>query len=203
MYSINPIIIVTDEDLVNLYRGKQDQHAFDDLCKRYTVPLFRYSMSFVRNKDDAEEIVQQTFIKVWKHLSRFDETKKFSVWIYTIARRTALDELKKKRPVSFSEMSKSEDDIPFADTLEDGTQSIIANLQNLREVGAFEEIVKKLSEDKAEIVFLKLYEDMTFEEIGEMTGRPMNTVKSVYRRALEIVRKELEEVYHITAPKTL
>lgn len=201
MYSIDTI--VKDEDLVKLYREKGDARAFDDLCKRYTVPLFRYGMSFVRNKDDAEEIVQQTFIKVWKHLRRFDETKKFSVWIYTIARRTALDELKKKRPISFSEMNKGEDDTPFEDTLEDISQSIVVNLQNLREVSAFEEIVKKLSEDKAEIIFLKLYEDMTFEEIGEMTGRPMNTVKSVYRRALDIVRKELEEVYHITAPKAL
>ena len=68
-------------------------------------------------------------------------------------------------------------------------------------MSAFEEIVQKLDEDKAEILFLKLYEDLTFEEIGDLTGRPMNTVKSVYRRALEFVRKELVETYHINAPK--
>ncbi len=193
-------IFIKDEELAAVYVKEHSSKVFEELCKRYTVVLFRYSMSFVRNRDDAEEIVQKTFIKVWKNIHTFDITKKFSVWIYVIARRTALDELKKKRAFSFSELT-GEESLPFEETLESTLPTIERELQNLKNVSAFEEIVQKLDEDKAEILFLKLYEDLTFEEIGDLTGRPMNTVKSVYRRALEFVRKELVETYHINAPK--
>ena len=74
-------------------------------------------------------------------------------------------------------------------------------LESTREVNAFEQVLATLSPEKSEIVFLKLYEDMTFEEISLLVDRPMNTVKSIYRRALEVVKKELEEKYHINAPK--
>ena len=189
-----------DEYLVKNYLDSGESVFFEVLCKRYTAPLFRYSMSFVRNKDEAEEIVQKTFIKIWKNLKTFDSEKKFSVWAYTITRRTAFDELKKRKTYAFSELTVGEG-MSFEDTLEDISVSIEKSLQNLKDVNAFEEILSKMSEDKAEIVFLKLYEDMTFEEIGEMTGRPMNTVKSIYRRTLEEVRKRLVEDYQISAPK--
>ena len=202
--SIEPMysneIFVKDEELVSLYVKERNGKAFEDLCKRYTALLYRYSMSFVRNRDDAEDIVQKTFIKVWKNIHTFDVSKKFSVWIYVIARRTALDEIKKKRAFSFSELS-GEENTPFEETLESGLPSIERELQNLKNVNAFEEILKKMDEDKAEILFLKLYEDLTFEEIGELTERPMNTVKSIYRRSLLLVQKELVDTYHINAPK--
>ena len=198
MYSSE--IFVKDEELASLYIKGGNNKAFEDLCKRYTVALFRYSMSFVRNKDEAEDIVQKTFIKVWKNIHTFDTRKKFSVWIYVIARRTALDELKKRRTFSFSELS-GEDSLPFEETLPSTLPTIERELQSLKNINAFEEILKKMEEGKAEILFLKLYEDLTFEEIGELTGRPMNTVKSVYRRSIEFVKKELVETYSISAPK--
>lgn len=190
----------TDEDLVELYRKESHADAFEELCKRYTVPLYRFSVSFMRTGDDAEDVVQKTFIKMWKNLHTFDSSKKFSVWIYTIARRTALDEIKKRKTLSFSSLSR-EDELPFEETVEDVQAFTEESLANLRDVNAFEEILKTLPPEKAEIIFLKLYEDMTFEEIGEMTGRPMNTVKSVYRRSMEMVRNVLEEKYHVSAPK--
>ena len=137
-----------------------------------------------------------SFVKMWKSLRTFDTEKKFSVWMYTIARRTALDELRKRKIYLFSALSE-EGETSFEDTLKDETAFTEKKLEDLRDVDAFETILKNMSEDKAEIIFLKLYEDMTFEEIAEATGRPMNTVKSVYRRALENVRKELVDTFHV------
>jgi RNA polymerase sigma-70 factor (ECF subfamily) len=199
MYSL--VSTKTDEELVECFLMKQDTQSFEEICARYTAPLYRYAFSFVRNKDEAEDIVQQTFIKVWRKMRTFDMTKKFSVWIYTIARRTALDDLKKRKNISFSHMSGDEEDMPFEETLLDTSAGIIEKLESLREVDAFELIISAMPEEKSEIIFLKLYEDMTFEEIAETVGRPMNTVKSVYRRSLEIVKEELEKKYHIIAPK--
>lgn len=200
MYSFN--LQEKDEGLVRQYVESANRDSFEELCRRYIVPLYRYSMTFVKNKDEAEDIVQQTFIKMWKNIRTFDQNKKFSVWIYTIARRTALDELKKKRFFPFSQLSK-EEDLPFEDTLADPAAFTERMLESVRDVDAFEQILNGMPQDKSEILFLKLYEDMTFDEISVTVGRPMNTVKSIYRRSLEVVRTELEQKYNVVAPKVV
>ena len=199
-HMLNITFTKSDEELVSRYLADGHKESFELLCNRYTVPMYRFAMSFVKNKDEAEDIVQKTFIKMWKHIHTFDVSKKFSVWLYTIARRTALDELKKRKTFSFSSMSY-EEDLPFDETLADPSAFTEKMLESTREVNAFEQVLATLSPEKSEIVFLKLYEDMTFEEISLLVDRPMNTVKSIYRRALEVVKKELEEKYHINAPK--
>lgn len=195
----NDLTALRDEELVSLYKDERSALAFEELCARYTVPLYRFSYTFAKERDLSEDIVQQTFVKMWKALSSFDTSKKFSVWVYTIARRTAIDELRKKKAFVFSALS-DDDSVPFEETLKDDSAFTEQKFEELRDVDAFETVLKKLPEQKAEIIFLKLYEDMTFEEIAEALGKPMNTVKSAYRRTLLEIREELVTVYHVSYP---
>ena len=78
-----------------------DGAAFEVLVRKYLKPLYRFVFSLVGDAQTAEDIVQETFIKTWKRASTFDRHKHFKTWIYTIARNTAVDFLKKKKNIQF------------------------------------------------------------------------------------------------------
>ena len=98
-----------DEKLVTLYL-QGDQTAFEILVKRYTTPIYNFVGQFVGYGATAEDIVQETFIKVWKSLKKFDQTKKYKPWLYRIARNTAFDYLRKhKKEFSLEVLDEKED----------------------------------------------------------------------------------------------
>ena len=90
----------TDNELVKDYlEGKEN--VFEILVKRYTRPLYSFVWRLCGNKESSEDIVQETFLKVWKNIKQFDHSKSFKVWIYTIARNSTYDFLRKKKLVMF------------------------------------------------------------------------------------------------------
>src|SRR3989344_2340755 len=91
----------TDEKLVQMYlRG--GEKALEELVRRYLPLIYSFSRRYSGNTDNASDIVQEVFIKAWKNLKIFDQNKSFKTWIFTIAKNTALDWLKKKNAVPFS-----------------------------------------------------------------------------------------------------
>jgi len=96
-------MINSDEQLVGDYL-KGDEKSLEILIKRYLGPIYGFVFRFVGNREDAEEIVQKVFIKVWWNLKKFKQDKNFKTWIFAIAKNTALDFLRKKKVVQvFSE----------------------------------------------------------------------------------------------------
>lgn len=182
----------TDEQLAEACRNL-DHRAFQVLMERYMQPIFNFIRQYAKSTEEVEDIVQDTFFKVWKYISRYSKGKMFRPWLYTIARNTALDHLKKRRAYAFSELDDEGGDLNFADTLED-TEPLPPKI--------FEDaaLAKKLNErmalihpDYRTIITLHYKDEMTFDEIGEVLGKPMNTVKSWHRRALIELRKLLTE----------
>ena len=91
----------TDEQLTAKYL-KKDEKALEELVKRYLPLIFGFVKKYTGNQDNASDITQEVFVKVWKNIKSFDQTKSFRTWIFTIAKRTAFDHLKKRKTVSFS-----------------------------------------------------------------------------------------------------
>lgn len=177
----------TDAQLIDASRHGDDT-ALPSLIRRYLGQVHGFVRRVVGDDDDAQDVTQEAFVKIWKNLDIFDERKKFLPWALTIAKRTSLDFLKKKKTIPFSRfdgddgLNAIEDSIP--DTAPLPPEILDRKDADLLLLAALE----KLSPASQEILTLHHREDLTFEEIAEVMEEPMNTVKSRYRRAILLLR---------------
>lgn len=146
----------------------------NDIVKKYLTPVYSFVFRLVQDKDLAEDITQETFIKVWK---KIDEKQNVRAFLFTVARNLAFDHFRKDKVEYFDDEMEVPDTGPLAPEILDN-----------------EEIIKKIEHKYLEIIMLHDIEDMTFEEIAEIVGRPMNTVKSQYRRALHDLHQKYKHL---------
>jgi len=178
----------TDEELILLCK-QGDDTAFTELMRRYIKPIYNFIRQYIKAEADAEDITQDALFKAWKHAKKFKAGNTFKSWIYTIARNTALDHLKKKKAIRFSELDNREDDTEFSDTLHD-TEPLPPELFERKEiVEELRNVLTILHPDHRAIMLMYYHEDMTFEEISKTIDIPMNTVKSWHRRSLIKMRE--------------
>jgi len=166
-----------------------DEEAFKELVLKYTLAIFNYSIRFV-GYDYASDITQDVFIKVWKNIKKFDYTKaSFKTWIFTIARNTITDYLRKKKMITFSSLDKEEES--FADNIEDEVALPDEVLIKLEDNEFLNKLLGEIPINYKEVLILYYQEDMTFKEIGKLINKPLNTVKSYHHRALIILRDKI------------
>jgi len=177
----------TDEQLVALCK-KGDELAFQDLMNRYVGQVFNFLRQYTRGSEDTEDIAQDTFFKAWRHIKKFETGRQFRPWLFTIARNTALDFIKKRKAVNFSDLDDAETEISFADTLADPEPLPPEIFENAELANILSANLKLLHPDHVAVLTLHYREDMTFDEIAIVMNRPMNTVKSWHRRAVERLR---------------
>ncbi len=160
--------------------------AFPELVQRYQTRLLNFIYRTIGDRDRAEDLVQETFIRVYRHLHRFDQSKKFSTWIYTIASNLAKNELRNRsrnplvlfqtikknweadhRPLQWEDTSYRPDDL--------------YRKRHLRDL--VEKAIEQLPEHHRVVFVLREMEGKTYEEISEITGVNLGTVKSRLNRA--------------------
>src|SRR5438093_9673258 len=163
-----------------------DQRAFGELVRRYDNRLLNFVYRTVGDRERAQDLVQETFVRVYRHLARFDQSKKFSTWIYTIASNLAKNELRNRsrnplvlfqtikknweadhRPLQFEDPQNRPDDLYRKRHLKD----------------AVDECVHRLPEHHREVFVLRELEGKSYQEIAEITGCNLGTVKSRLNRA--------------------
>ena len=186
----------SDEEIIALYKNGKEE-ALKILIDRHTSSIYNFTVYLV-GKNNAPDIVQETFIKVWKNLLKFDIKKaSFKTWIFAITKNTATDFLRKKKSLLFSDIKREDDDkddnsfyekIPNESLLPDEA------LQKLQDSEFLKKILKKLSTHHKIILLLHYQEDMTFEEISKILNKPLNTVKSQHHRAIIELRKLLNNI---------
>jgi len=164
------------------------------LVNRYVSLVYNLIVRLVGDRREAEDLTQETFMKMWKALSRFDTEKNFKTWIFAIARNTAIDYLRKKKPILFSRLNSENDEgeTRFEDNLADDAILADEAFDRKQSVGALEKAMQTLSLDERVIIILHESDEMTFEEIADVMSKPMNTIKSRYRRALQKLRGVIE-----------
>ena len=182
----------SDEELAQKCK-KLDEYAFQELTKRYIRAIFNFVRRYAQSEEIAEDITQDTFFKVWKNIKQYKRGMRFRPWLYTIARNTALDHIKKKKATVFSDLDDDENDLAFSDTLEDQgpLQTEAFDLTVMKEV--LTDTVSRLHPDHQTVITLHYQEELTFDEIAKIMKRPMNTVKSWHRRALIQLRELLKD----------
>jgi RNA polymerase sigma-70 factor (ECF subfamily) len=174
-----------DAALVTAYLGGEER-AFDELVARYQTRLLNFIYRTIGDRERGEDLVQEVFVRVYRHMHRFDRSKKFSTWIYTIASNLAKNELRNRarNPLVLFQAIKQnwqDDDRPvqFEDTA--SRPDDLFRKRHLREL--VEDAVTKLPGHHRQVFVLRELEGKSYEEIAEITACNLGTVKSRLNRA--------------------
>jgi RNA polymerase sigma-70 factor (ECF subfamily) len=176
---------LTDHDLVKGYLAG-DMRAFDAIVERYQGRLLNFVYRIVTDRERAEDLVQEVFIRVHRHLARFDRSKKFSTWIYTIASNLAKNELRNRSRnplVLFTSITQGWEDEERPLEFEDPTARPDDQFRKRHVRQMVEESVAALPEHHREVFVLRELEGRSYEEISEITHCNLGTVKSRLNRA--------------------
>ena len=180
-----PLSEVTDNELVARFLDGNGL-AFPELVRRYQSRLLNFIYRTIGDRDRAEDLVQETFIRVYRHLHRFDQTKKFSTWIYTISSNLAKNELRNRSRnplVLFQTIKKNweADHRPLQWEDPAYRPDDLFRKRHLRDM--VEKAVEQLPEHHRTVFVLREMEGKTYEEISDITGVYLGTVKSRLNRA--------------------
>ena len=177
-----------DEEIIALYKDGNEE-IFKELVEKYTGPIFNFTVRFV-GRSEADDITQDIFIKIWKNLKKFNSEKaSLKTWIFTIAKNTITDFLRKKKNLVFSDLESDTEN--FSEKIPDEKLLPIEILQKLQDIELLNNKLDQLEASQKTILVLRYQEEMTFSEIGQILGKPLNTVKSHHHRAILELRKML------------
>jgi RNA polymerase sigma-70 factor (ECF subfamily) len=188
------LIHSTDHELVTFARTGSEK-AYRELLDRYQRPVFSLIYRMVRDRELAEDLAQETFVKVFNNLEKYNPKYKFSSWIFKIGSNLAIDTLRKKEPKTVSldgsRYARTDDEvaatrISVASHDEDPEQLLLA-----KELGAeIESAIGSLRAEYRTAILLRHVEGRAYEEIAEIMEVPLGTVKTYIHRA----RSELREL---------
>lgn len=183
---------ISDEELVQRHLAG-DSAAFSNLMRSSISAIYNFVRPYVDSNDEAEDVVQDSFLKAWKNIKKFNRNKKWKPWIFAIARNTALDYLKKRKAVPFSGMDDPDDTTPFSDTIADTEPLATEIFEQSQDANRLASAISLLRKERSSVIMLHYHQELTFDEIAAILGAPMNTVKSWHRRALMQLKNSLND----------
>lgn len=173
----------SDRQLIDDYL-QGNQLALDSLIKEHFQGIYRFIFYYVNNQLVAEDLTQEVFLKVWRNLKKYQPEKKFSSWLLTIAKNTALDYLKKKKELVWSDFEDQDGNNFLTDSLIDPEPLPNIILEQAETKQLITNALADLSAPDRAIILLYYKEQLNLREIAETLVEPLNTVKSRYRRGL-------------------
>lgn len=185
-----------DEVLMLAFKAG-DARAFEQLVQRHRAAVFNFLLRLLGDRARAEDLLQETWLKVVRSAPSYEKKAKFTTWVYTIARNLCVDQSRRDRHRAAASLDATPDNDEgrsLGERLPDArpTPERAAHGLQLRE--AIEVALKKIPEEQREVFLLREYAGVPFKEIAEVTGVPENTVKSRMRYALEGLRRVLQEL---------
>jgi len=188
----------SDKQLVGLCR-RGDERAARELVERFQRPVFSIVFRMVRDREKAEDLTQETFVRTFNNLDRYDRSYKFSSWLFKIAYNLTVDHLRKKELRTIS--IHGSPDAVTADqqeatsvTLESGQEAPDARIESLELAGQLEEAIGKLRAEYRTAILLRHVEGRAYEEIAEIMDIPLGTVKTYIFRARRQLREDLSDL---------
>ncbi|MFA6324863.1 MAG: RNA polymerase sigma factor [Candidatus Paceibacterota bacterium] len=184
-----------DEQIITEYLSSNKEEVFRFLLNKYDKHAYNFVRQMVVNNNDAEDITQEVFIKIWKNLKKYKNGQNFKTWFFTIAKNTTIDFLRKKKSIVFSDLESKTNEIGEGDSF-DFSETIESNellpdeiIQKIQDREYLNKLLSQISTIYKTILLLHYQEEMTFEEIGKILDKPLNTVKSYHRRAIIKLRE--------------
>lgn len=170
------------------------QEAYQRLLEEYQRPVFSIIVRMVRDAGLAEDLTQETFLKAFRSLDSFDQSRKFSSWLFSIAHNTTIDHLRRRQlpTVSLDSAGESEDGAGLAFLAVAPDSSPEETLTHHDLAAALEQALAGLRPEYAEVLVLRFQQGMSYEEISEVTGLVLGTVKTHIYRGRKALATALE-----------
>ena len=179
----------TDEELIARFQDG-DTYAFDQLVRRYKDPLLNFIFRFIGDLNESEDIVQDTFYRVYKNKHYYKEVAKFSTWIYTIAGNLAKTELRKRKRrkiFSINKETQSEKEFELPDPERDPEEEVSSTITEKHIYKAIRNLPPKFRQ----VIILRDVQGFSYEEISSIINVPLGTVKSRVNRARLRLQEDL------------
>lgn len=180
----------SDEELIANYL-EGDEKALVILIERYLKPIYSFTCRLVGDRREAEDVTQEVFIKVWRNLKKFKPGYKFKTWVFSIAKNSSFDFLRKKKAIPFSILEDEDGKSSFLDKLVDSAPLASEIIERKDIAKILTSALEKISPKYRTVLFLRYNDHFTFREIAESIGEPLHTVKSRHRRAIIVLKKLL------------
>ncbi|MEA2029994.1 MAG: sigma-70 family RNA polymerase sigma factor [candidate division Zixibacteria bacterium] len=186
--------MVQDKDASSIEQAlKGDQNAYRDLTNRHRVAIFHIILKIVRDRETADDLVQEAFMKAFSSLASYRPEYRFSTWLYKIAANCSIDFLRKKRIKALSldqpineNSDRREYDIP--DYSFHPERDLVRKEQRF----SIKEAIKSLPDKYREVIIYRHQDDKSYEEIADLLSIPLGTVKARIFRARELLKKKLK-----------
>jgi len=191
--SLKKAAAVADGELVaRAIAGREE--GFEELVRRYQRPIVAYVYRMVGDYDAALDLTQEVFIKVYGSLERYRPEFKFSTWIYRIAHNAAIDHLRRMGGMRTEELeTEGEGGRTYEKPLASSAPTPEQESERRERRAEIEEVVQALAPAYRELIVLRHAHDLSYDEIAEVTGLPLGTVKNRIFRAREAMRAHLVE----------
>jgi RNA polymerase sigma-70 factor (ECF subfamily) len=174
---------------------RHDAGLLDELIVRYQHRLLRYLLYLTSNRETAEDLFQEVWMRVLTRGSQFNGKARFETWLFTIARNMVIDLRRKRTMSSLDELFEggSDDDRPMSFEICDGEPTPFDRFANLEDRERIAEALLKLDTLYREVLVLRFHEDLSLDEIAKVTRSPLSTVKSRLYRGMATMKSKLEE----------
>jgi RNA polymerase sigma-70 factor, ECF subfamily len=172
---------------------KQNPELLDHLIELYQHRLLRYLLFLTGKREVAEDLFQETWMRVLLRGAQYNGKARFDTWLFTIARNLVIDLSRKRTMASLDEMSEGgEDERPFEIAM--GGPSPLEQFQSREDCAEVGEVLLKLEPTYREVLVLRFYEELSLEEIATVTRAPLSTVKSRLYRGLAALKPQMEQL---------
>jgi RNA polymerase sigma-70 factor (ECF subfamily) len=179
---------------------KGNQHAFRVLVERHSHSVFRLAFRMTGNEHDAEDLVQETFLRAYKQLHRFDGRAGFNTWLYRICANCSIDLIRaRKRRNEQQAVATDNPSLHWLDRVAAPGPSPERLMQSAQITGRVEEALRRLSDTERTAFVLRHYEDCNIEQIAEALGVEPNAAKHSVFRAVQKLRRALEPAWGVAA----
>ncbi|MBE7450812.1 MAG: RNA polymerase sigma factor [Kofleriaceae bacterium] len=185
-----------DEDLMVRYQ-QGEVRAFEILLGRHRKSVYNFVLRYIGDKETAEDLLQETFMRVIKGADAYKRQAKFTTWLYTIARNLCVDQTRRRKHRKHASldapMAAADDSGTLLDVLPSNEMASDRKTVNKELYRRLQGAIGALSEEQREVFLMREFLDMPFKQIADVVGVPENTVKSRMRYALEKLRLDLDE----------
>ncbi len=188
---------MSDEDLMSQFQAGTVE-AFDILVSRYKDPLTNYIYRFLGDMKECEDLLQETFLRVYRNRHSYRRIARFSTWLYTIAGNLARSEYRKRKRRRISSLqSVNKNDEEYEMEVPDETFSPDKDTESSIQDFYIQDALAKIPEEFREVVVLRDVQQLSYEEIADITGLPMGTVKSRINRGRTKLQILLKDIYFV------
>ncbi len=187
---------LTNEELIKEFQDNNTIEAYKILVKRFKDPLMNFVYRFVGDKDVASDIVQNTMLKFYLNKDTYKSFAKFSTWIYTIAGNLAKNELKRRKRRTILSLDKTNDNDKPMQVADPKTLSPERLTDSSILSEHIQKALMKIKKIYREVVILRDIQGLSYEEISEITGLTLGTVKSRINRGRAQLQKLLKDIYY-------